>query len=445
MKNRSTLASIVLWIILIFATDKFCLAQWFPQPSHLSPNNFPQFIDAVDTNIVWAVAQDQEFTKTTNGGFSWEAGTINNAAGFGPSSIYALSADTAWVAMYKLSSAGGRILKTTDGGANWVYQSTAHFSGAGAFADFVFFWDSENGVCVGDPTAEYFEIYTTTNGGTNWIRTPSANIPLPLTGEYGLQDDYATYGDSTIWFGTHWGRVYKSVDRGVHWIVATTPFFDNYVTSVGCIAFKDALHGSAGTGYNLGITDVIYTEDGGLTWSILGDTGDSLPIKLAMQYLPGTSGTYFFSGDIAVGSRGSAFSTDDGNSWTTIDAIGHTNLDFVNASTGWSGSNEFDSVSNSYLIYRWGSPGWSEVNPVKTDNFSLSVFPNPFSESFVLKNSTAEKATLKVFDVQGNLLLQQQLRIREEISLGENFPAGIYLMQLRTATQTFSIKAVKIN
>ena len=76
--------------------------------------------------------------------------------------------------------------KTTDGGLTWDKQETA-FPGFNGNPIVIHFFDSNNGVCVGDPNNGYWAIYTTTNGGTNWIRVPSANIPAPIpAGEVGI-------------------------------------------------------------------------------------------------------------------------------------------------------------------------------------------------------------------------------------------------------------------
>ena len=94
-------------------------------------------------------------------------------------SITALDANTAWVCN------AGAVYKTTDGGLTWDKQETA-FQGFNGHPNVIHFFDSNNGVCVGNPNNGYWAIYTTTDGGTNWIRVPSANIPAPIpAGEVG--------------------------------------------------------------------------------------------------------------------------------------------------------------------------------------------------------------------------------------------------------------------
>src|SRR5690606_9560040 len=114
-----------------------------------------------------------------------------------------------------------------------------------------------------DPEGGYFELYTTTNGGTNWTRVPSANIPAPLSGEYGYVHNYDVV-NNTNWFGTNKGRIYKSVDKGLNWTVAQSPVSDfagaaiagNYTFSTET---KGLLNTSTGLMYN--------TTDGGATWT----------------------------------------------------------------------------------------------------------------------------------------------------------------------------------
>ncbi len=120
---------------------------------------------------------------------------------------------------------------------------------------------------MGDPNAGYFEIYTTTDGGNDWERTPQANIAPQLSGEFGITSVYTAHGDSTLWFGTNLGRIYKTIDRGLNWTVASTPYTGSYI---GDIAFKDALNGIASNGSpGPALSDVIRTTDGGATWSLV--------------------------------------------------------------------------------------------------------------------------------------------------------------------------------
>ncbi len=346
---KRTLLSVV---ILFFFT--LSNAQWVPQPSNLTPGWYIQFLDAVDSNVVWALAADpasqltpvQEFTKTVDGGNLWIANPVNNAAGLSPSGIFGLNADTAWTVMFDGTNGGGKILKTIDGGINWTWQTTAAFTPPTGFPNWVYFFDADNGIAMGDPNGGYMEIYTTIDGGTNWVRTPQANIPVHLTGEFGITSVYTANGDSTLWFGTNLGRVYKTTDRGQNWTVATTPYAGNYI---GDLAFRDADNGIATNGSpGTATTDIIRTTDGGATWTQVATNTANILTKV-LSAVPGADSTYFLSSPQLGG--GTAFSLDNGDSWAPVDNLIHSDVEFVNPTTGWTGSNELGAP-----MFKWTGP-----------------------------------------------------------------------------------------
>jgi len=110
-------------------------AQWIEQNAGFSQPGLEVFsLDAVDANVVWALAGDwqggyfpnQEFTRTTDGGAIWVPVVVPGAADFTGNCITAVDASTAWAAMGDPSLVlGTAIFKTTDGGGTWVRQSTA--------------------------------------------------------------------------------------------------------------------------------------------------------------------------------------------------------------------------------------------------------------------------------------------------------------------------------
>lgn len=348
---------IILFVCILVLAQFYVKAQWQPQPTTISTGRFAQFIDVVDANVVWGLVGDpaqaiptQEFTRTIDGGQNWISGSINNAAGLSPASISAINADTAWVAMYGTT---GAILRTNDGGLTWTKQATALFNAPGNFPDLVYFWDANNGVCMGDPTNGYFEIYTTTDGGINWVRTPDADIAAELTGEFGITDVQTTYGSNTIWFGTNLGRIYKSIDRGLHWTVATTPYAGSYI---GAIAFRDVNNGIATNGSpGSAATDIIRTTDGGNTWTLVNTNTANMTVKIGACYVTGTDSTYFITNSAAATVNGSAFSIDDGNTWNSVDANIDADIEFANDTVGYMSSNTID-INNNLLMFKWVGP-----------------------------------------------------------------------------------------
>lgn len=345
----------ILLVCVLSFTISALSAQWVAQTSNVTSGYYEPFIDAVNENVCWAIVADpasqtapvQEYTRTIDGGLNWTGGPITNATGLCPSSICAIGQDTAWVAMFNPSGGAGAILKTEDGGFTWAQQPTAAFTASGNFPNMVYFWDALTGVCMGDPTSGYFEIYVTGDGGSNWTRVPSGSIPPIQSGEFGITDVFTVRGN-TLWFGTNLGRIYKSTDYGQSWTVATTPFAGDYI---GSIAFRDENNGIAASGSVGGPTDFARTTDGGATWSFAGSNTAGFSTVLSACYVPGTDSTYFLSSPAAGALNGTAYSPNDGNTWVVADALIHTDIDFVNDSTGWTGSNELDAP-----MFKWNTP-----------------------------------------------------------------------------------------
>ena len=216
-KNNQTMKKILLSFVAILAFTLGVSAQWAEQATGFSAaSRGIRNICAVNSQVLWAAAYDgsggaapcQDITITTNGGTLWTPHTIAGVTNLDIANIVAYDATKAWACMYPpaTTTTGQGIYKTTDGGVTWVRQASATFSNASSFADFVYFWDPNLGYCVGDPINGEFEIYTTDDGGTTWTLVPGANIPNPVSGEYGVIGYFCVVGDIT-WFGTNKGQI----------------------------------------------------------------------------------------------------------------------------------------------------------------------------------------------------------------------------------------------
>ena len=149
------------------------------------------YISIADENVVWATAFDgtgsgqnmQQFTKTNDGGDSWQSYNIDIEIKSGGINDNAYDDQTAWLVAYpRGANQIGGIFKTIDGGENWVRQDSALYNTSSSFANVVYFWDENTGFAQGDPINGEFELYVTENGGENWIQVPGSNIPNPLGG-----------------------------------------------------------------------------------------------------------------------------------------------------------------------------------------------------------------------------------------------------------------------
>lgn len=336
---------ILLSFVAIMALSLGVYAQWAEQATGFAAaSRGIRCVYAVDSQVVWASAYDgsgggaacQDITVTVNGGNLWTPHTIAGVTNLDISNVVAVDADKAWVGMYPpaASATGQGIYKTTDGGATWARQATATFSNASSFVNVVYFWDQNLGYCMGDPINGEFEIYTTDDGGTTWTAVPAANMPNPLSGEYGTVGYYSAIGDTT-WFGTTKGRVFKSIDNGHNWTVsviagwgakATQPFSRNSMNTI-C-----ADRSAASTGA------MVRTTDGGTTWTPIVTSGSVFTNDMA--YVPGTPSTWITTG-AATGFTGVTYSFNDAVAWNEMAVTIGTQFlgtDWVNDSTGWAGA-----------------------------------------------------------------------------------------------------------
>ncbi|MEI7724702.1 MAG: T9SS type A sorting domain-containing protein [Bacteroidota bacterium] len=342
---------ILLSFVAIMALSLGVYAQWTEQASGFTTaSRGIRCVYAVNDQVVWATSYDgsggaapcQEITKTTNGGTLWTPHTVTGAPALEISNIVAVDADKAWVGMFPpaATTTGQGIYKTTDGGLTWVRQASAAF-GSSSFVNVVYFWDSNLGYCMGDPINGEFEIYTTDDGGDTWTIVPGANIPNPLSGEYGTVGYYAAVGDTT-WFGTTKGRVFKSIDNGHNWTMSsiagwgakgTQPFARNDMN----VICGDRSATTTGA--------MVRTTDGGATWAPIVTTGQVFTND--MSYVPGTPGTWVTTG-AAAGLTGVTYSFNDAVAWNDMAATIGTQFlatDWVNDSTAWAGGFNADATT----------------------------------------------------------------------------------------------------
>ncbi|TGE28992.1 T9SS type A sorting domain-containing protein [Hymenobacter metallicola] len=433
-------------------------AQWVLQntatPS--TPGNLiSDLMHTVSEQVAWQLmspnttnSPSRALSKTANGGATWEYKAIRGNSSFQAAGIHALDENTAFVSQF--GSPGGEILKTTDGGTTWTKVTLGgEFTSASSFANWVYFFDANNGVTLGDPTPDgVFEVYTTSNGGRNWTRVPAANLPTPLDElEYGLTGSYCALGN-TIWAGTSNGdngvpvRVLKSTDRGLTWTASElTPL----VGAITKIAMSDANNGIA-----FNDSDLIYTTDGGNTWQSQFYTGNFNHNDLA--HVPGTNIIVSVGTSVPTPSGpndyGSSYTTDNGATWIDIDrGREHRTVDFASRTAGYTGA--VTSASGTGGVYKASATILSTARNSELQK-ALAVYPNPSSSGvFELQLRSGIKAgtSVRVFDALGRQVLNQHLNATAvasqvaPIDLSKQ-KAGLYTLELRTSAGVAQQKLV---
>lgn len=342
----------LLLIIAIMALSTSIFAQWVEQATGFaSPSRGIRWIAAVDQQVAWCAAYDgsgsgaacQDISITTNGGTLWTPKVIAGVTNLDIANLSAVSDQKAWACMFPPASTttGQGIYITTNGGTTWTRQASATFSNSASFANVVHFFDPILGFCMGDPINGDFEIYTTDDGGNTWNLVPGANIPNPVSGEFGVIGYYSAIGD-IVWFGTNKGRVYKSIDNGHNWTVSTIAGWGSkYVQPF----FKDEMNGICMDKGQNTTGAMVRTTDGGATWTPITTTGQVFTNDMA--YIPGSEGTWITTG-AATGMTGVTYSFNDGVAWNDMAATLGTQFlatAWTDDSTGWAGGFNTDATT----------------------------------------------------------------------------------------------------
>ncbi len=405
-------------------------------------------VQIVDANTVWCTAYDgvtptnaiQEFTRTSDGGSTWTPGLIDvGDTTLSITNITAVDALTAWVGVYDGTNGLGAVYQTTDGGVSWNQQTISEFTtSAESWLDAVHFFNANNGIAFGDPEGGEFEVYTTADGGNTWTRVPGTSLPDPAAGEYGYNGGYAVAGN-TIWFTTNKGKIYKTTDMGVTWSKINGP---TGFTDFGSAAINGRLHFSNDTtGLIIGTlngsattpTYKIWKTVNGTTW----DTGTVYTGYRLLTYIPGTT-TIVSTSQSATPGTGSAYSIDNGVTWTTIDTgTQRGSVAFLDGSTGWCGGFNVDDVLGGIFKFD-GNLGNQQF-----DANTVKVYPNPASTVVTISAQQLDSYNVKVTDITGKVMLTREFSTVENTVDVSNFAAGVYFFEINSGSKSHTVKIMK--
>lgn len=330
-------------ILLFLATTSLTLSQtqnnWFLQ----NPTPTINDLDAVfflEPNVGWAAGRLGTIVKTTDGGENWVS--LYYDPTFDLTDIFFINYTHGWAC-----GPFGVILRTTDGGYNWENTST----NIPEYFKRIYFTSPDNGIAmyVGG-------FYKTSDGGESWHRIPgswlylrdmhfsdSLNGVAAGPGVIRTTDGGETWNqtnlssgtnlfcifslnDSVIWTGSHGGVIYRTVDAGNSWnsVTTTSP------SALNSIKFINRYAGITVAGMSAG-GDVLQTTDGGVTWQKI-TTGSSLSFNdIAM-----------LSGEtiILTGTAGRIYkTTNGGGTWEARHKIQITedinSVSFTDQMNGW--------------------------------------------------------------------------------------------------------------
>jgi len=392
-------------------------SQWVLQPTPTTQNL--NSIVYVNATTLYASGEGEVILKTTNGGTNWVK-LRENIGGKDYFSIWFVNENTGFAAGgLEIPTRTGLISKTTNGGVNWVDV---------VFSDICFrsayFINASTGFMAGrTPAVSNSPIYITTNAGVNWFTVAPFN-------SYGVEDIFF-FNASTGWANTitpsGW-VVSKTTNGGYNW---------NTVSVIGetvwlrTVSFVNSVTGwISGNGALPPAGLLRKTTNGGTTWAAQVYHNSNVTYKTYFK----NENTGWITGDIPNIQK----TTNGGINWniqTTPNASWMWDIKFINDNTGWSAG------SQGKIFYTTNGGG-----PVSVQNISSEVpseyslkqnYPNPFNPSTNVKFSIVNSGLVKltVYDVLGHevqTLVNETLQpgTYETTFDGSMLPSGVYFCKL---------------
>jgi photosystem II stability/assembly factor-like uncharacterized protein len=330
--------------------------------------------------------------KTTDGGQTWTKNILTTNIGDAGFQIQFVDELNGRVLIINFLNGTAQFLKTTDGGNNWT-----PFTGAGIF----YFVDVNNGWSYSGSGAQGanppFNIYHTTNGGTDWNKQFSDTLPGNF---HSMQFIDLNNG----WIVGDSSKVLKTTDGGLTWTGVNTGI--NHLSQSKCVFFLNTNVGWIGTNdgdiTNSPAREVLHTTNGGASWE--------------KQNIQNTEGIF------------SIFFWDEDNGWFTADNCVQ-NCNGPDSLKIWQGV-----VANTTN----GGVTSVEENKYLPSQFSLSNnYPNPFNPSTVISYSIPSASNLKltIYNTLGQTVrvLENGYKNAGNYSItfsASELPSGIYFYRL---------------
>jgi photosystem II stability/assembly factor-like uncharacterized protein len=365
--------------------------------------------------VGWAVTSNGYILKTSDGGNNWVR--IETGDSLNLSSVCFLDTLKGFVA-----GDNGILMQTTDGGRNWTRKMPN--SRSLNYIDMIFA-DAFHGWVLGKSG----EVIYTSNGGDTW-----AQISKIESGAfYGFTFSDCNHG----WATGNKGDIWATQDAGFHWVLQQTHVS---LTNILDISFTDSLYGwcTVLEGFKL------HTTDGGNTWIAQGSMNNPEQY-FAVKFVDRLNGFMTirtgFPGWLGMILK----TTDGGINWKKENITMNNPILtlFANDTTAVYGSS-----INGIIIKYTGSV--MSVNEIAKKP-SLTCYPDPFTDNTRLRWESKNSGTvsIQVFDAKGRIVL---LFPERTWPAGENsvvidlkgHPPGCYYIRVQTPGKIFSGKMIKL-
>ncbi|MBS1516867.1 MAG: T9SS type A sorting domain-containing protein [Bacteroidetes bacterium] len=422
-------------------SQQVSVAQW-SQSGNLSNLVGYPFISVADSNVVWIAGgtSNPVVYRTVNGGVNWTSIPVTGLP-FVLSGVAAKDSLTAFVCDYAGDPQNGgnaKVFKTTNAGNSWtLVDSTGGL--AGYFNGIQFSKSNPQfGIAFSDPPdggGNPFFLLKTTNGGSNWIR----QSPPGVTQSYGYFHSLFTidplfYGFLTFSFNSGSVKPYITNNGGLNWQLSQVSIPNNILSDV---VFSDNKQTGIMVGGN--IPKISRTTNAGVTWDTV-NTNSQISGYAGACWISGTN-TVFINSESNTNDNTILRSDDGGVTWspqTTANTTGLVEIDYA----------RYNNVIVAYCVSEIGDiiktrqsvqpVGISQLSNTIPEKFTIKQnYPNPFNPETKINYELeiTNYVTLVVYDVLGNELKTLVNNKQNAGSYSVNFdgaglPSGVYFYKL---------------
>ncbi len=443
----------IIWVIIFwgFAESGYAQSGWAQQVNPIAPSktNVLGKVQFVSVTEGWISGANGNLLHTTNSGTTWNIvkpfpNDTVSSIGDPSISMWWVNQTHGWKINWfgtNLNDAHGAVLQqTTDGGITWtkkIFSTTAGDAGLEVqFADENHGWILIYNFISGNP--QYLK---TTDGGSSWNPFIGMGIFYFADANNGWAISAAGAQSKPPY------KIYHTTNGGNDWV---EQYVDSTAGSFNAIQFTDINNGWV-VGEN---SKILKTTDGGNHWIKVTNTGiNSSSMSKCVFFLDANTGWIGTNdGDINNNpARILLYTTNGGTTWTKQNPpISNAvfSIYFLNSNTGWiTADNCVQNCDQPDSLIIWqgaiyhfsdGLSGVEDENNTVLNNFDLlQNYPNPFNPtttiSFVISQQTF--VTLKVYDVMG-----------KEVStlVNENKAAGKYRIDFDASGLTSGVYFYKL-
>jgi photosystem II stability/assembly factor-like uncharacterized protein len=419
-------------LFLIFLINNLTRSQTWVEQNSGVPGTSLLSVSASDERNVWVCGASGAVIKTTNGGINWVI--VSSTPIPGTLSLYNIfGIDSSTALVTGSSNTDTYVYRTSNGGSNW----TQVFTQSNGFIDAIGMGNAQAGFMYGDPVGGRWSLWGTIDGGVTW---DSVHFNLPQAGsETGYNNAFFFDAISqAVWFGTNNTRVYRSTNLILWNSQITTGQVNSYA-----LWFNSPFNGMTGG------TAVLSTTNFGMSWS---PTPSILPGTGNITGITGMDSSWW----VVRQATQIYFTGNNGANWITQYTAPSGNYGHITKSRG--GIPTLYAVrSNGGISKATGLVGLNTIsNRIPKEFILMQNYPNPFNPSTKIRFEIPPIDRSHAFDVQiiiyDMLGREVALLVNEELNPGSysvtfdgsNYASGVYYYTIYAGSFTDTKKMMLV-